>query len=195
MTDTAAAFPPAGFVAPPQPPLARPDQVVSHVERTVFDRPLELVAARVDATPLSVRHPAAAGVPGVVASAALTPEAFGPEGSRHLLALSDGGTVVEQVIENRRTPDAWRFRYQVWGYTTPAARPIRYGLGDFHYLAAGPRTEVVWTYSFQLRPDAFPGFLGPKIGGALLKLAYLNGAYATWMRAGLAAIKAAVEAD
>ena len=104
-------------------------------------------------------------------------------------------SVVEQVLENARTATAWRFRYVVWGYTTLAARPLRYGLGDFEYVAEDDRTRLTWTYSFELRPDAFPGFLGVGLGGALLKLAFLGGPYATWMKAGLAAIKEGAEAS
>jgi len=191
---TAARSPPPGFVETPRPPLSGPDRLVSHTEAAVIDRPFAEAVRAVDATPLSARHPPAAGLPGVVDTLALTPDGFGPVGGRHLVFLSDGTTVVEEVLENARAETAWRFRYQVWGYTTAAARPLRYGLGDFHYTAEGDRTRVVWTYSFELRPDAFPGVLGVGLGGFLLKLAFLNGPYAAWMRAGLAAIKAAAEA-
>lgn len=193
MSETATRSPPPGFVETPHPPVAGPHKLVSHVETTVIDRPFAEVCRAVDATPLSVRHPAAAGLPGVVDTLPLTPDGFGPVGGRHLVFLSDDTTVVEQVLENSRTDAAWRFRYVVWGYTTPAAKPLRYGLGDFHYVAEGDRTRVTWTYSFELKGDQFPGFLGVGLGGFLLKLAFLNGPYGAWMRAGLAAIKGAVE--
>lgn len=186
--------PPPGFVETPPPPIAGPDRLIRHVETVVIDRPFAQVVAAVDALPLSRRHPAAAGLPGVVDTLALTPEGFGPVGGRHLVFLTDGATVVEQVLENTRTAEAWRFRYVVWGYTTAAAKPLRYGLGDFHYVAEGDRTRLTWTYSFELKPDAFPGFLGVRLGGFLLKLAFLNGPYANWMRAGLIAIKQGAEA-
>ena len=187
--------PPAGFVETPHPPVAGPGKLVRHVETVVIDRPFAQVVAAVDAMPLSRRHPPAAGLPGIVDTLALTPDGFGPVGGRHLVFLSDGATVVEQVLENARTATAWRFRYVVWGYTTPAARPLRYGLGDFEYVAEDDRTRLTWTYSFELRPDAFPGFLGVGLGGVLLKLAFLDGPYATWMKAGLAAIKEGAEAS
>ena len=193
MSEAAARRPPPDFAAPPRPPVAGPAKLVSRVESVVVDRPFAQTVRAVDATPLSVRHPAAAGLPGVEDTAPLTPEGFGPVGGRHLVFLTDGTTVVEEVLENTRTDTDWRFRYQVWGYTTAAARPLRYGLGDFHYVAQGERTRITWTYSFELKPDAFPGLLGVGLGGALLKLAFLNGPYAQWMRAGLAAIKGAVE--
>ncbi len=195
MSDTATdRRPPPGFVETPHPPVAGPEKLVRHVETVVIDRPFAQVVAAVDAMPLSRRHPAAAGLPGVVGAVPLTPEGFGPVGGRHLVFLSDDTTVVEQVLENARTDAAWRFRYVVWGYTTSAAKPLRYGLGDFHYAAEGDRTRLTWTYSFELKPHTFPGFLGVGLGGFLLKLAFLNGPYGAWMRAGLAAIKDAAEA-
>lgn len=194
MTETVAArgLPP-GFTETPHPPVAGPQKLVSHVESVVIDRDLGAVVAAVEAMPLSRRHPPASGLPGVVETVALTPGGFGPVGGRHLVHLSDGTTVVEQVLENTLTPSAWRFRYVVWGYTTPAAKPLRYGLGDFLYAAEGDKTRLTWTYSFELKPDTFPGFLGVGLGGFLLKLAFLNGPYSAWMRAGLAAIKAGAE--
>ena len=184
---------PPGFVETPHPPVSGPEKLVSHVEMTLIDRPFAETVEAVDDLPLNLRHPAAAGLPGVVDTLALTPDGFGPVGGRHLVFLSDDTTVVEQVLENTRTDTSWRFRYVVWGYTTPAAKPLRYGVGDFQYTAEGDRTRVTWTYSFELKPDTFPGFLGVGLGGFLLKLAFLNGPYGAWMRAGLAAIKQGVE--
>jgi hypothetical protein len=178
----------------PAPAVASLDQLVSRVEHVVIDRPLGHVVAAVEAMPLSARHPAAAGLPGVAATEPLTPDGFGPVGGRHRVRLTDGTTVLEEVLENARSEAEWRFRYVVWGYTTPAARALRYGVGDFHYVADGGRTRVTWTYAFALKPDAFPGLLGRRLGGLLLKLAVLDRPYARWMRAGLAAIKARAEA-
>lgn len=187
--------PPAGFVDTAPPTVAEPERLVRHAEAILIARPLAEVAARVDALPLSVRHPPAAGLPGVVGTCPLTADGFGPVGGRHLVFLTDGSTVVEQVLENARTDTDWRFRYVVWGYSTPAAKPLRYGVGDFHYVAEGNATRVVWTYTFALKPEAFPGVLGVGLGGLLLKLIFLNGPYAKWMRAGLSAIRQGVEAD
>ncbi|HEY0650449.1 SRPBCC family protein [Phenylobacterium sp.] len=192
-TATAHRLPP-GFIETPHPPVAGPEKLVSHVETVLIDRPFAQVVAAVDALPLARRHPPAAGLPGVADTLALTPDGFGPVGGRHLVFLTDDTTVVEQVLENTRADTSWRFRYVVWGYTTPAAKPLRYGVGDFHYVAEGDKTRLTWTYSFGLKPDVFPGVLGVGLGGFLLKLAFLNGPYAAWMRAGLAAIKAGAEA-
>ena len=119
---------------------------------------------------------------------------FGEPGSRHMAFLTDDSTIVEQVLERTRTPTEDRMRYVVWNYTSATAAPLRYGLAEFLYTAEGEgRTRVRWTYSFELRRDRFPGFLGP-LGGPLLKAAFLNGPYAKWMRATLARIKANAEA-
>jgi hypothetical protein len=57
----------------------------------------------------------------------------------------------------------------------------------------GDRTEVVWTYAFRLRSDRFPGFLGP-LGRWLLRVVFLDRAYAVLMRETLKAMKAYAEA-
>jgi hypothetical protein len=104
--------------------------------------------------------------------------------------LTDGAETTEQVLEN--TPE--RFRYQVWNYTTAAAKPIAYALGEFRFapLDGGARTEPAWTYAFRLRSDRFPGALGA-LGRALMRMAFIDGAYAELMRTALAAIKGGLE--
>ena len=101
-----------------------------------------------------------------------------------------GGSATEQILE--MIPGE-RFRYQVWDYTTAAARPIAYAIGEFRYVAldAGS-SEIVWTYAFRLRSDRFPGFLGP-LGRWLLKVAFLDRAYAALMRETLKAMKVGAE--
>lgn len=185
--------PPAGFVDTPPPAVAGPDKLVSHTEEIVIDRPLAVVLASVDATPLADTISGAGGLPGVAATHTLTPGPYGDTGSRHMVFLTDDTTIVEQVLERTRTASEYRWRYVVWNYTTAAAKPLRYGLSDFHYTAVGERTGIRWTYSFELRKDRFPGFLGVAIGGMLLKAAFLNGPYAKWMSANLAGIKARAE--
>jgi hypothetical protein len=186
--------PPSGFVDTPPPRVEGAERLVRHAETVTIARPLSEVLAKNDATPLSVRHPPAAGLPGVAGTYPLTADGFGPVGGRHLVFLTDGSSVVEQVLENTRTNSEWRFRYLVWGYSTPAAKPLRYGVGDFQYVADGDLTRIVWTYAFALKPNAFPGVLGVGLGGLLLKLVFLKGPYARWMRAGLSAIRSAAEA-
>ena len=185
--------PPPTFVDTPAPSVAGPDKLVSRTEEIVIDRPLAHVLAAVDATPLSDSIAEAGGLPGVRGSHVLAGGAFDQPGSRHMIFLPDDTTAVEQVLEKTTTPASRRFRYVVWNYTTAAAKPLRYGLSEFHYTAQGERTHVRWTYSFELRKDRFPGFLGVGLGGLLLKAAFLNGPYAKWMSANLAGIKRRAE--
>jgi len=105
--------------------------------------------------------------------------------------LSDGSRSTEQVLE---AVPGERFRYQVWDYSTAAAKPIAYALGEFLFrpLDGGARTEVAWTYAFRLRPNLFPGNLGG-FGRWLMTRVFLEGPYAELMRSSLAAIKTALE--
>ena len=186
--------PPAGFIDTPHPPVSGPEKLVTRVEDIVIDRPLAQVMASVAGTPLADTIARDAGLPGVTGTHVLAGGTFGEPGSRHMAFLTDDSTIVEQVLERTRTPTEDRMRYVVWNYTSATAAPLRYGLAEFLYTAEGEgRTRVRWTYSFELRRDRFPGFLGP-LGGPLLKAAFLNGPYAKWMRATLARIKANAEA-
>ena len=187
--------PPVGFLDSPPPAVAGPDKLVSHTEQITIDRPLAQVLASLDATPLAETISAAGGLPGVAATYTLTPGPYGDTGTRHMVFLTDNTTIVEQVLERTRMASEYRWRYVVWNYTTAAAKPLRYGLSEFHYTAQGEATHVRWTYSFELRKDRFPGVLGVGLGGLLLKAAFLNGPYAKWMSANLAGIKARAEAS
>lgn len=191
MTDFA---PPAGFVDTPHPPVAGPDRLVSRTEEITIDRPLDEVLAANDATSLVDTIARDSELPGVRGTYVLAGGKFDLPGSRHMLFLTDDTTAVEQVLEKTRTPTSYRFRYVVWNYTTAAAKPLLYGLGEFLYTAQGDKTHVRWTYSFELRKDRFPGFLGVGLGGALLKAAFLNGPYARWMKGTLALTKKNAEA-
>ena len=187
--------PPAGFAETPAPAVADASRLVSHVEEIVVDRPLAQVVAFVEQVALADWVDGSGALPGVAGTLVLAGGKFDQPGSRHLVFLTDGTTVTEQVLEKTLTSVSYRFRYVVWGYTTKAAEPLRYGVGDFLYMAEGDgQTRVRWTYAFALKPDKFPGFLGVGLGGFLLKLAFLNGPYAKWMAGGLARIKAGAEA-
>lgn len=185
--------PPAGFIDTPHPPVAGPERLVSRVEEITIDRPLAEVIAHTETVALADWIDGSGALPGVTGTYMLSGERFDAPGSRHMAFLTDGTTIVEQVLEKTRTEGAYRFRYVVWNYVTAAARPLLYGLGQFDYTDAGEgRTHVRWTYSFELRRDRFPGFLGP-LGGLLLKATFLDGPYAAWMRASLARTKALAE--
>jgi hypothetical protein len=63
----------------------------------------------------------------------LTKGDFEAPGSRRLTCLSDDGTVEEEVLESTQKQSSSHFRYVVWNYTSPRARPIAYAVGDFLY--------------------------------------------------------------
>ena len=186
--------PPPGFVDGPPPSVAPLAGLVSRTEEIVVERPIAQAVAAIKALPLADMIDGATGLPGVRGTHVLTPGGFGHAGSRHIVFLTDGTTIVEQVLERVQTDDEYRQRYVVWNYTTPAAKPIRYGQAEFHYQAEGEgRTRIRWTYGFELYANRFPGFLGP-LGGRLLKAMLLDGAYAKWMQGTLRRMKAAIEA-
>jgi len=174
------------------PPVIDPDApMIARTDRIVIDLPPGPLFELLQKAKLEDQLTETRGLPGVVGTTQLTPGEWGRAGSRRVVHLSDGGSATEQVLEY--VPGE-RFRYQVWDYTTAAARPIAYAIGEFRYLPfAGNRTEVVWTYAFRLRSDRFPGFLGP-LGRWLLKVAFLDRAYAVLMAETLKAMKRYAEA-
>jgi hypothetical protein len=175
-------LPEPNFVNTPPPQVAPLDQLVSHTEEITVDRPLAVVLADVNRNrPLSESIKKSASLPGVAGSYMLTSGDFRAPGSRRLNCLTDGSTLVEQVLEREQEPDKFRFRYVVWNYTSVKARPIVYGVGEFTYSAQGNRTHIRWTYSFQLNRHRFPGMLGG-FGAYLFRVGFLDRQYAAMMR-------------
>ena len=80
-------------------------------------------------------------------------------------------------------------------FTTKQARPIEYGVGEFHdsEIDAG-HTHIVWTYSFTLKDHEFPGYLGA-LGRYLFRVGFLDRQYAAMMPGTLEASKAAAESE
>lgn len=174
---------------PPRPAPRPIDELVARTETIEIDRSPERVHAMLVGAPLEDLVRATPRLPHVVGTEPLTPGPFGAVGSRRRVRLSDGASAVEEVLDTG--PDG--FLYQVWAYTSRAARPIRYALGRFDYAPlTGGRTQLVWTYAFELDRARFPGVLGP-LGPPLLRLALLDGPYADLMRTALAAIKSVAE--
>jgi hypothetical protein len=173
------------------PPVIDPAApMISRTDRVVIERPRKALFDWNMAQKLEDNLPATGALPGVVGTTLLTPGDWGVPGARRIVHLSDGAGATEQILE---FVPGERFRYQVWDYTTPAARPIAYAIGEFRYVALDERrTEVVWTYAFHLRGDRFPGFLGP-LGRWLLKVVFLDRAYAVLMAETLKAMKAGAE--
>jgi hypothetical protein len=182
---------PAGFKDTP-PPAIEPAELVSHVEEITIDRPLAAVLAAENKTSLERAMHGTSTLPGVVGTHVFIGRWSEP-GARRVTCLSDGGTTEEQVILNDRTQTTHHFRYEVWNYTTPQAKPVDYAVGDFMETDLGDgRTRIVWTYSFRLKPGEFPGNLGPP-GRALFQKIYLDNRYAQLMRGALAVRKADAE--
>ena len=182
---------PASFIDTP-PPTIEPARLVNRVEEITIDRPLDVVMAEANRTPLEKTMHGTSTLPGVAGTHIL--RGTWPEpGAMRITCLTDGGTTEEQVIANTRSGNTYQFRYEVWNYTTPRARPIVYGVGDFLETDLGDgRTRIHWTYAFRLRPDRFPGYLGP-LGRLLFRTFYLDTRYAELMHGALAVRKANAE--
>ena len=173
--------PPPGFVDTPHPAIAPAEQLVAHIEEITIDRPLSVVLSAVD-KPLKDTFHKTGSLPIVSGDYMLTKGEFGVPGSRRLTCLGDGSTLEEEVLQSERDNGASRFRYVVWNYTTEKARPIEYGVGDFHYSdMGGGRTHITWTYSFMLKENKFPGNLGA-LGRFLFRMYFLDREYAALMR-------------
>jgi hypothetical protein len=132
-------------------------------------------------------------LPGVSGDFMLTKGPFGVPGSRHIVCLTDSGSVEEEALEREQKASSARFRYIVWNYQTPKARPIAYGVGEFRsFEIDGSHTRVTWTYAFKLKEDVFPGYLGA-LGRFLFRVGFLERDYAAMMRGVLNGYKATAE--
>jgi hypothetical protein len=183
---------PAGFKDVPHPAIAPLDQLVSHTEVIVIDRPMQAVSGAMD-KPLKETIHSSKALPGVAGDFMLTKGEFGAPGSRHIVCLTDGGSVEEESLERGQSGNSAWFRYVVWNYLTPKARPIAYGVGSFRTVQMdGSHTRVTWTYSFRLKDDVFPGELGA-LGEWLFRVGFLDREYAAMMRGVLEGYKTAAE--
>ncbi|MBK1657198.1 SRPBCC family protein, partial [Paracraurococcus ruber] len=170
--------------ARPSPDAARHD-LLSHAVTARIAVPPDRFAAWFAAAPLERLLPGTADLPGVTGTAPLGSLPFPEPGARRLVCLADGGTALEEVLAHL---PGQRLAYMVWDYSTPAARPIEYGMGEFRFAAEAGGTRVDWRYAFALRQDRFPGSLGA-LGRGLFRLAFLDTRYARFMAAGMAAIE------
>ncbi len=185
--------PPPEFVDTPHPIVAPIENLVSHTEEIVIERPLAVVLDVEAKTSLEDAIDKNSSLPHVSGTYMLTEGEFGQPGSRRVTCLSDGSTLVEQVLENDRTSNSSQYRYVVWNCTSQKARPIVYGVGNFFRSdIGGARTLVRWTYSFQLNGHNFPGILGG-FGKFLFRRNFLDRQYAEMMRRSLAGSKARIE--
>ncbi len=185
--------PPPGFVDRPHPAMVDTKELAAHTEEITVNRPLAVVLSQAEKTDIKDAIHKAGDLPGVTGHYALNQIPFGSAGARRLVCLSDGGTLEEEVLESGQSGDSRVFRYIVWNYTSKQGRPIEYGLGEFHHTAVdSAHTHIVWTYSFKLKDDEFPGYLG-SLGRVLFRWGFLDRQYADMMRATLDAGKVAAE--
>jgi hypothetical protein len=173
--------PPPGFHDGPHPAIAALDQLALHTEVIVIPRPFSVVSAAMD-KPLEKTINKSDSLPGVAGDYMLTQGQFGSPGSRHILCLTDGTSTEEESLEREDAPTHSHFRYIVWNYTTPKAKPIEYGVGEFTIVQpdAG-HTRITWTYAFKLKTDVFPGEFGA-FGRWLFSVYFLNREYADMMK-------------
>jgi hypothetical protein len=170
-------------VAPSRP--GPDDAVVFHEVSFEVRAPRDRFVVAFLAAPLERFIKGTAALPGVVRTEPMTELRFPAVGSVRRVVLRDGNTAHEEVLEC----DDHRLRYWVTNYTSPEAKPIEWGLGEFTFEPAGPITRVRWRYSFKLRGDRFPGWLGP-IGRGLFRSRFLEREYAEFMNAQVAEIQA-----
>ena len=179
--DTSRCAPPHDFVDTPHPAIMDRDKLVSHTEEVIIARSLA-ATTEVMNKPLNQAIHRSSSLPGVSGDFVLTKGRFGDPGSRRVVCLSDGGVVEEEVLEHESTATSSRFRYIVWNYHTPKAKPIAYGIGEFRSVQTDPtHTHVTWVYSFRLKDDLFPGNLG-RLGRYLFRVYFLDRDYAQMMR-------------
>jgi hypothetical protein len=183
-----ACVPPTGFSDTPPPAVLREQIFVTHTETIDVSRSLAAVRAAAS-RPLEDQIGKSDELPGIAGTYPLTPGDFGATGSRRLDCLTDGSSLVEQVLFS----DPKRFRYIVWNYTSEKADAVSYGIGEFLYEERGEKeTRIRWSYSFALDESHFPGKLGG-LGRFLFRKFFLESDYAKMMRGVLASIKAAAE--
>lgn len=181
----------AGLDNPPPPAIGGP--LVSRTETIDVERTLDVAVSAMQSMDLEDTISSSDSLPHVTGTEPLTPGEFGAPGSRRLVCLSDGSTVLEEVLLREQDANGYRFRYIVWNYTSPAASAVDYGVGYFEFTPLGSdRTSIRWTYSFSLKRDRLPGRLGGP-GRFLFRIAFLDRAYARMMKGTLAAMKAEVE--
>ncbi len=185
--------PPPGFHDGPHPNISAPNVLVSHTEVIEIAKSFSVVSDAMN-KPLEKTITKSDSLPGVSGDYMLTRGDFGAPGSRHIVCLTDGTSTEEESLEREDEPTSSHFRYIVWNYTTPKAKPIAYGVGEFRTVQVDPgHTRITWTYSFKLKEGVFPGELGA-FGRWLFRVRFLDREYAGMMKDVLKGYKQDAEA-
>ncbi len=185
---------PPGYIAPQAPIVAPMEDLLSRAETVDVRLALQPVVNAVAALPMEDQVDPNSPLPRVVGTATLTQGDYGEPGSRRLVCLDDGSTMLQTVLDVESSGDSHVMRYQLWDYTSERSRAIDYSVGQFVYTMIGDdRTQVTWTQGFALKPDEIPGALGG-IGRWLFRKNFLEEEYKTLMEGTLAHMKQTIEA-
>lgn len=161
-------------------------QLVSHTVRFEVAVSADEFLNRFHEIALSKLLPGTKKLSGVADITVIANPPFGGVKSRRIICQKDGNTAIEEVIQ---VVPGRSFKYQVWDYSTPVAKPIEYGIGEFVAENIAPnRARISWTYSFKLKQDQLPGKLGAA-GRGLFQVTFLNTAYSDFMKAGATAMQ------
>lgn len=101
------------------------------------------------------------------------------EGDRRRVEFADGHYLAEEVLVD--SPE--RFRYMVWGFTSPQRFVVQHGIAQFSYVPEGSGTRLSWEYTFLPTVD----FLRPAVE------LFLESTMSPMMRATLTAMRDGVE--
>ncbi|RXZ72730.1 SRPBCC family protein [Agromyces albus] len=102
------------------------------------------------------------------------------EGDRRRVEFADGNSLAEEVLVD--SPE--RFRYMIWGFTSPQRFAVQHGIAEFRYAGEGRGTRLTWEYTFLPTAE----FLRPAVEW------FLESTMSPMMRATLAAIRDGAEA-
>ena len=100
-------------------------------------------------------------------------------GDRRRVEFADGNYLAEEVLID--SPE--RFRYMIWGFTSPQRFVVQHGIAEFGYAAENGGTRVTWVYTFLPTAE----ILRPAVES------FLASTMSPMMRATLAAMRDGVE--
>ncbi|MEM6927611.1 MAG: SRPBCC family protein [Myxococcota bacterium] len=165
----------------PLPPIDPDSKMRIAQHEIVVDLPLEAFHAYWKSRTLDQLAVQTDKIPRVVRTEIMRGETWSGVGTRRRVFLSDGSTATEEILADELT----HFRYQVFGYTSAAARFVQYGVGEFVLAPLDDRrTQVTWTYKFRPRTVLGQLFLG----------GWVARNWSPWMEGYLANLKSGAEA-